>query len=311
MPETQNWLDTLDVGVGCWQWGDARMWGYGKSYTRDDVRAAFEASLAAGVRFFDTAEVYGLGQSEKFLGLFMRERDEAGHPVSVATKFFPFPWRLSKGGLRGALRNSLRRLGLKQVDLYQVHMPFPPLSIETWMDAMADAVDSGLVRAVGVSNYDVAQTRRAAAALGRRGLKLASNQAPYSLLNRRVEKSGLLALCKDLGVRVIAYSPIEKGILSGKYTPGHLPPGLRQRIYSREYVERVQPLIALLRNLGQAHGGKTPAQVALNWAICKGALPIPGAKTAEQARQNAGALGWRLTSGEVASLDAASEQVVK
>jgi len=164
---------------------------------------------------------------------------------------------------------------------------------------------------VGVSNYDVAQTRRAAAALGRRGLKLASNQAPYSLLNRRVEKSGLLAFCKDLGVRVIAYSPIEKGILSGKYTPGHLPPGLRRRIYSREYVERVQPLIALLRNLGQAHGGKTPAQVALNWAICKGALPIPGAKNAEQARQNAGALGWRLTSGEVASLDAASEQVVK
>ncbi len=112
-------------------------------------------------------------------------------------------------------------------------------------------------------------------------------------------------------MRVIAYSPIEKGILSGKYTPGHLPPGLRQRIYSREYLERVQPLIALLRNLGQAHGGKTPAQVALNWAICKGALPIPGAKNAEQARQNAGALGWRLTSSEVASLDAASEQVMK
>ncbi|MBI4772266.1 MAG: aldo/keto reductase, partial [Chloroflexi bacterium] len=108
-----------------------------------------------------------------------------------------------------------------------------------------------------------------------------------------------------------AYSPIEKGGLSAKYTPDNPPPALRGRLYSRAYLMRVRPLVALLRNLGEAHGGKTPAQVALNWLICKGALPIPGAKNAQQVRQDAGASGWRLTAGEISALDAASDQVTR
>ena len=130
-----------------------------------------------------------------------------------------------------ALRHSLDRLGLESVDLYQMHWPFPPVSIDTWMDAMADAVQAGLIRAVGVSNYNAEQTRRAHDALAKRGVPLASNQVDYSLLQRKPETNGLLALCKQLNVTLIAYSPLAQGLLTGKYTPQNPPPGLRGRRY--------------------------------------------------------------------------------
>jgi aryl-alcohol dehydrogenase-like predicted oxidoreductase len=296
------------MGTGCWQWGDRLYWGYGSGYSEGDLKAAYDASLTAGLSFFDTAEVYGQGRSERLLGGFIRA---SGRAALVATKFMPFPWRLWKGTLLGALRRSLQRLGLAQADLYQIHWPVPPMSVETWMEALADAVEAGLTRAVGVSNYDVEQMRRASAALAKRGMRLASNQVPYSLLDRAVERNGLLALCRQMGVRLIAYSPLAQGVLSGKYTPAHPPPGARAGRYGRALLARVQPLVGLLRNLGASHGGKTPAQVALNWVICKGALPIPGAKNAAQVRENAGALGWRLTPAEVSALDAMSEQVLR
>ena len=292
------------VGIGTWAWGDRMMWGYGGNYAEAEIREAFQASLEGGVTWFDTAEVYGLGQSEKFLGRFIRE---AGAEALIATKFMPFPWRLGKGALRRALRASLKRLGLERIDLYQIHWPLPPVPIETWMDALADAVDDGLVRMVGVSNYSVEQMRRAADALSKRGIRLASNQVEYSLIQRAPERAGLFDLCRDLGVTLIAYSPIGMGMLTGKYTPDAPPKGARARRYSRERLAAIQPLIDLLREIGEAHGGKTSAQVAINWTICKGAVPIPGAKNADQARANAVVMGWRLTVDEVAALDKASE----
>ncbi len=288
------------MGIGTWAWGDGVMWGYGKSYTDGDVRAAFAATVAAGINFFDTAEVYGLGRSEKLLGQFVRE---SGQSVVIATKFMPFPFWLTKNALRRALRNSLRRLGMPRADLYQMHFPLPPVPVETWMDAMAEAVEAGFVRAVGVSNYDMKQMGRAHTALAKRGIPLASNQVFYSLLHRDPEFNGVAQLCKDLDITLIAYSPLEKGILTGKYTPDNPPPGPRKNIYSREYLQKAQPLIEMLRDFGDAHGGKSPAQVALNWTICKGAVPIPGAKNVRQVQSNAGALGWRLTDDEVAALD--------
>jgi aryl-alcohol dehydrogenase-like predicted oxidoreductase len=137
---------------------------------------------------------------------------------------------------------------------------------------------------------------------------LASNQVHYSLLSRAVEKNGTLARCKELGIRLIAYSPIEKGLLSGKYSPEKPPPGSRARNYS-SLLPKIQPLLRLMTQIGQDHGGKSNVQVALNWVICKGAMPIPGAKTSEQALENAGALGWRLTEEEVYKLDAASDAI--
>jgi aryl-alcohol dehydrogenase-like predicted oxidoreductase len=176
------------------------------------------------------------------------------------------------------------------------------------MEGMADAVEAGLVRAIGVSNYSAAWTRRSYATLARRGLPLAANQVEYSLLERAPERNGVMQACRDTGATLIAYSPIAKGILSGKYDPQHLPAGARKMQYNARYLARVEPLIALLRETGERHG-KNPAQVALNWVICKGAVPIPGAKNARQAQENAGALGWRLSDAEVASLDGMSESV--
>jgi aryl-alcohol dehydrogenase-like predicted oxidoreductase len=268
------------------------------------MQAVFDAALDLGINFFDTAEVYRLSGSEKTLGLFL---PRVGGKAVLETKFFPFPWRLSKGALTSALRASLDRLNLKRVDLYLIHFPTPPIPIETWMDGLADAVQAGLVRAVGVSNYDADQMRRAHAALAKRGIALTCNQVEYSLLKRSVERNGLLALCREMGVTLIAYCPLSRGLLTGKYTPENPPPGLRGLRYSRAYISRIQPVINLLRQIGEAHDDKTPAQVAINWLICKDVVPIPGAKNLRQMQQNAGALGWRLTDEEVAALDAVSE----
>jgi aryl-alcohol dehydrogenase-like predicted oxidoreductase len=170
------------------------------------------------------------------------------------------------------------------------------------------AVKAELTQHVGISNYSLDQTIRAAKVLGREGIPLASNQVEYSLLDRRVEMSGLLDHCKEKDIRVIAYSPLAKGMLTGKYTVEMPPPEPRRRRYG-PILGKLPSLLQLLREIGIAHGGKTSGQVALNWVICKGALPIPGAKTAAQAMENVGAMGWRLTPEEVRALDDGSEKV--
>lgn len=286
------------IGVGCWAWGDNLFWEYGQGYGKADLRAAFKASLADGLTFFDTAEVYGLGNSERLLGEFVVE---SGAEVLIASKFFPLPWRLTGRQLIGALKRSLKRLGVPQIHLYQIHWPFPPVRIETWMNAMADAVEAGLINQIGVSNYSPQQTERAYRALESRGLHLASNQVRFSLLDRSPERSGLLQLCKDLGVTIIAYSPIAQGVLTGKYSPQNPPPPRRK--VGPASLTRLQPLLDEMRRIGIQHGNKTPVQVALNWCIAKGTLPIPGAKNEHQAHENAWALGWNLKEADVAKLD--------
>jgi aryl-alcohol dehydrogenase-like predicted oxidoreductase len=291
-------LKVPPLGLGTWQWGDRGMWQYGVGYTQSDVEAAYRASREAGITFFDTAEIYGRGLSEKLLGpLVQPEHNE----VVVATKFAPWPYRLTAGTLPKALDASLKRLGLVQVDLYQVHWPWAsPIRIEALMNVLADQVELGKIRAVGVSNYSARQMRRAHAALAKRGLALASNQVQYSLLDRRPEKNGVLAACRDLDVRLIAYSPLAKGALTGKYHDGAAISGARRsnRFFRPAALQASAPLIKLLAQVGEAHGGKTPAQVALNWLIHQAVVPIPGAKNASQATSNAGALGWELTDEE-------------
>jgi aryl-alcohol dehydrogenase-like predicted oxidoreductase len=306
-PLEKDVFEGIELGVGTWSWGDRLMWGYGRGYTLGDLHAAFETCLTSKIHMFDTAEVYGQGQSEQITGSFLKATTES---VFIATKFMPFPWRLSRSALRKALTASLRRLGLPAVDLYQIHMPLPPVTIETWMEAMTEVYQAGLISSVGVSNYDNDQMQRAYDHLLREGIRLASNQVEYSLLNRKIEKDGMLRRCTELGVKVLAYSPLAMGILSGKYSPEKPPQGIRGGRFNRRFLEKIQPLLKLMTHIGSDHSGKNPAQVALNWAICKGTLPIPGAKTARQAEQNAGALGWRLTEAEVANLDEVSDRVL-
>ena len=302
-----RFLHAIEMGLGAWQWGDRAVWQYGHGYTDEDLRQAFQTSLAQGVRLVDTAEIYGSGRSERLLGQFLKDSQQ---PVLIATKFFPWPWRLSRSALPRALRGSLERIGVEAVDLYQIHWPTPLLSPETMMEGLRMCVEEGLARTVGVSNFGPTEMLRAYSVLSQHSIPLASNQVSYSLLNRAVEKNGLLARCQELGVRLIAYSPLEKGLLTGKYGPEHAPPGTRSATYAG-LVRKIPPLIKLMNEIGQDHGGKTNAQVALNWLICKGALPIPGAKNAAQAGQNAGGLGWKLTDAEVARLDEVSEAITR
>jgi len=291
------------VGVGTWAWGDRLVWGYGGgSYNDTDIQEAFDVSLEHGANWFDTAEVYGLGKSEEFLGKFL---PSASKEVLVATKFMPYPWRVCKQAMYRSLEKSLKRLQLDQVDLYQIHTPLLWWHKPKYVTTLADVVKAGLTRAVGVSNFDTEKTKMVKETLEAEGVPLASNQVEYSLFDRSIEKNGLLDYCIENDITIIAYSPLAKGMATGKYGPDNPPPGPRKRIYPQEKLQQYQPLIRQLQEIGTGHG-KTPAQVALNWTICKGTVPIPGAKNAKQAAENLGAMGWRLKPEEVVALDKAS-----
>jgi aryl-alcohol dehydrogenase-like predicted oxidoreductase len=302
-------LSVAPLGVGTWAWGDKSTWGmggYDSSLTEATIAEAWEASLAAGVTFFDTAEVYGKGESERIIGRLLRQSIGAGSmtrdDVVIATKFMPSPWKLNvKAALLDALRASIDRLGVDSVDLYQIHGPISLRGHAALAEALAAAHDEGLTRTVGVSNYSVKEMRSIAGELRTRGVALATNQIEFSLLRRRPETVGLLDACAQLDVVPLAYSPIGQGRLTGKYSASNPPPG--RRGFSNHPMEKVDAIVAELRRIGDAEGGRTPSQVALNWLMAKGALPIPGAKNATQANDNAGALGWTLRADDVAALD--------
>ncbi len=299
------------LGIGTWAWGDKLFWSYGNDYGADQVREAFRATLDAGIDFFDTAEVYGLGESERLLGQFMRQTEK---PVQIATKFFPLPWRFNAQSVSDALTASLERLQVPQVALYQVHQPFDfLLGKRALMNALADEVQQGRIATVGVSNYSAEQMRESHKFLAARGVPLAVNQVRYSLLTRQIESNGILDTARELGITILAYSPLAQGLLTGKYTAesarsGQSLQGARRLDprFNESGLEKIAPVVRLLQDMGAVHQ-RTPAQVALNWLIAQGVIPIPGAKNADQAHQNAGALGWSLTEQEIATLDRATQ----
>lgn len=304
----ENGPTFTSLGIGTWAWGDKLFWNYGNDYGASQVQEAFEATLDAGISFFDTAEIYGMGESESLLGRFMKQ---LGRPAQIATKYFPMPWRFSAHSVSDALTESLKRLQVEHVALYQVHMPFSFLmSQETLMNALADEVKRGRVGSIGVSNYSAEQMREAHGYLAARGVPLAVNQVRYSLLTRKIESNGIMDTARQLGVTLLAYSPLAQGLLTGKYTPEkHVELRDARRIdprFSKSGLEKIAPVVNLLHQFGEKYD-RTPAQVALNWLIAQGnVVPIPGAKTAQQAKQNAGALGWSLNQEDVAQLEQAS-----
>ncbi len=297
------------LGLGTWSWGDSLFWQYGSAYGIDEVRAAFKTSLAAGVNFFDTAEVYGLGKSEELIGQFIQEAmSESDTPAIIATKYMPVPWRFSAQSVADALTASLKRLKRSSITLYQVHWPFDFfMSQKTLMNALADEVEQGRIKTIGVSNYSAKQMREAHSYLAQRGIPLAVNQVQYSLLHRDIETNGVMEAAQNLEMTILAYSPLAQGLLTGKYTVGSdlQPAGARKLDpkFSKKGLQKIEPVLAALKSIGDTYD-KTPVQVALNWLICKGnVIPIPGAKNAKQAGQNAGALGWEMTDTECEQLD--------
>ncbi len=301
----KNGLTVTALGIGTWAWGDKLFWNYGNNYTESQVKEAFMAAVEAGVTFFDTAEVYGMGESETLIGNFIKEIEQ---PVDIATKFGPLPWRIMGQSVKDALTASLQRLKLPQITLYQVHWPFTFfMTQETLLNALADEVEQGRIKSIGVSNYSADQMREAHQILTKRGIPLAVNQVQYSLLFRKIETQGILSTAQELGVTILAYSPLAQGLLTGKYSPekSNSPDGARKfdSRFNQEGLTKISPVLDLLNQFGTKYK-KTTAQVALNWLIAQeNVIPIPGAKNAQQAKDNAGALGWSLEPEEVAQLE--------
>jgi aryl-alcohol dehydrogenase-like predicted oxidoreductase len=299
------------MGVGAMTWGDAKglarlhpaKTAYGGAEGFEEEKRAFEVSIAAGANLFDTAAMYSGGASERRVGELAH-----GKEVLIATKY-PSGFSFRVEDFPKELEATLSRLGRDSVDLYQHHYPNARLSIPRLMDLIADAVEAGKVKAVGVSNYSAEQMREAHAALARRGIPLASNQVEYSLLHRKPEVGGVLDACRELGITLIAYSPLAGGMLTSKYSAQHRAGGFFRRIlpqYNRKAMDAMQPVIKLLREIGDRYS-KTPSQVAIRWLIENPlVLPIPGAKNGKQATENAGALSFSLTPEQVERLSEAT-----
>src|SRR5690349_7583468 len=303
-------LQVPRMGVGVMTWGNAKglarlhpaKTAYGGAHGMEEEKRALDVSLAAGIDLFDTAAFYSGGASERRLGELARGKD-----VLVATKF-PGGFSFKTEDLPKELDANLARLGRDSIDLYQHHFPAKGVSTPRLMDLLADAVEAGKIKAVGVSNYSAEQMREAHAALAKRGIPLASNQVEYSLLHRQPEVNGILDACRELGITLIAYSPLAGGALTGKYSATQKASGLRRFMpnFSRKTMQAVQPVIALLRQIGERYS-KTPSQVALRWLIENPiVLPIPGAKNSRQAIENAGALTFSLAPEEVEALSQAT-----
>jgi aryl-alcohol dehydrogenase-like predicted oxidoreductase len=298
------------LGMGAMTWGDpsgrarftpAKL-AYGGPQDRAAEKEAFDAAIAGGVSLFDTAAMYGAGASERRLGEL-----GAGKDIIIATKFPSAPMG-RVDSFPKALAASLERLGRETIDLYQHHYPSRRVPIPELMRYMADAVEAGKVKAVGVSNYSAEQMRLAHEELANRGIPLASNQVEYSLLHRQPEVDGVLDACKELGITLIAYMPLAAGALTGKYQPGSRAKGMRRWMpnFRGAGIEVVQPVVSLLTEIGERYG-KTPGQVAIRWLVENSiVLPIPGAKNGKQAASNVDVLSFSLTADEVGDLSEAT-----
>ena len=304
-------IEITPIGLGCWQFsgGFGLVGGFWEALPQETVDEIVRVALAGGIDWFDTAEVYGRGRSEQALARALGAAGRKDGDVVVATKWWPIPRTARSIG--ATIGDRRRCLGGFSIDLHQVHQPFSLSTVEAEMEAMAELVTAGKIRAVGVSNFSAAQMRRAHCALEKRGIPLASNQVRYSLVDRGVEANGILAAARELGVTLIAYSPLGQGILSGKF---HEDPALvRRRPGPRRYMPlfrpgglaRTRPLVDEMERIGAARG-VTPSQVALNWLVHfhgETVVAIPGASRPAHAEEAAGAMGFRLTDGEMARLD--------
>ena len=212
----------------------------------------------------------------------------------MASKFAPYPYRVTVAQFASALERTLERLGRESLDLYYLHFPYSVRGVGTWMEAMASAVEAGKIRAVGISNCNVAQMRKAAEELARYDIPLAANQVQYSLLHRKPETNGVLDACREMDVALVAYRPLGGGGVGSGSPRGSGWPALADT----------------LREVAEAPSA-TATQVALAWLLKRDdhVIPIPGATRAEHVRENSGALSLELTEEEFAAIDQASSQV--
>ncbi len=304
-------IEISPIGLGCWQFSEnaGAAGSFWEALPPQTVEEIVDASLQGGINWFDTAEAYGNGRSERGLAAALTRLGKKPGDVIVATKWFPFPRTASSIG--ATIGDRLSALSPFPIDLHQIHQPFSLSTVSAQVNAMADLVRDGKVRTVGVSNYSARRMRKAHAVLASRGMPLVSNQMQYSLMDRRIESNGVLAAAKELGITLIAYSPLAQGLLSGKF---HDDPALiRSRVGPRRVLPkfrpsglaRSRPLIDELKKVATAHG-VTPSQVALNWLTSfhgDTVVAIPGATKRRHAEENVGSMGFTLSPAELQRID--------
>lgn len=314
---------TNEMGFGTWAWGNKLLWGYDESQD-EELQRVFDLMVSNGVTLFDTADSYGTGKlegrSEELLGRFTRQGLARGDrtKVHIATKLAAYPWRtFSSKQWVSACRASLARMGLEKMSMAQLHWStanYQPIQERVMWDGLVAIHEAGLVDAVGVSNYGPKQLSKIKKYLDGRGVPLASCQIQYSLLSRGKLQLDCKAACDDLGVTMIAYSPLGLGMLTGSYSPnyrGNYPrlPNPRGILFDK-VMPGAGPLLETMREVADGRS-KTMSQVAINYCITKGTVPIAGARNLKQAEGNLGAIGWRLRDGEVRALEEASDKVLK
>ncbi len=302
------------MGCGTWAWGNKLLWEYDQSRDQQ-LQEVFNDCVENGVTLFDTGDSYGTGKlqgrSEQLLGQFTREYQGTGKDqICLATKLAAYPWRLTRQSMIAAGRASANRLG-RSIDLVQMHWStanYAPWQEKALLDGLADLYDQGEVRGVGLSNYGPKRLKTVYQKFAQRGVPIVTLQVQYSLLSTYpVEELGLKEVCDELGIQLIAYSPLTLGLLTGKYRNGVFPKGVRGLLF-RYLLPGIQPVLKTLDAIAQSREKKL-SQVALNWCISKGTIPIPGAKNKQQVQENMGALGWRLSDGEVTELDQATRKI--
>ncbi|MCC5637479.1 aldo/keto reductase [Nostoc sp. CHAB 5844] len=305
-------LSLSTMGCGTWAWGNQLLWGYNESMD-DQLQAVFNLCVSNGVTLFDTGDSYGTGRlngrSESLLGRFSQEYQGLNQEnICIATKLAAYPWRWTRHSMIKACQSSAKRLG-KNVDLVQMHWStanYAPWQEKGLLDGLADLYEQGLVKGVGLSNYGPQRLKIVHQRFAERGVPISTLQVQYSLLSTYpVTQLGLKDVCDELGIKMIAYSPLALGILTGKFSEkGPFPKGIRGLLF-KQLLPGARSLLASLREIAQSRN-KTMSQIAINWCICKGTIPIPGAKSLAQAQDNIGALGWQLDSTEIAELDKAA-----
>jgi aryl-alcohol dehydrogenase-like predicted oxidoreductase len=307
----QSDIEVTAIGLGTWQFSKGKGLGGGFWESLDDgaTRAVVKAALDGGIDWFDTAEIYGNGNSERSLGTALASLRVVPGSVRVATKWWPV-LRTARS-IPDTIGARIDCLSPYPIDLYQIHQRFSLSSIARQLDAMGDLVKAGKVRAVGVSNFSAAAMEKAHSVLAKRGIPLASNQVRISLLDRSIERYGLLAAARRLGVTLIAYSPLAQGVLSGRFhdDPTAIESVMRLRRISGsirpEKIRRASPLVAELKRVAVLHAA-TPSQVALNWLVNfwgDTVVAIPGATKPSQASEAAAAMKFTLSAAELDSID--------
>mmetsp|Transcript_5980 Transcript_5980/g.10768 ORF Transcript_5980/g.10768 Transcript_5980/m.10768 type:complete len:358 (+) Transcript_5980:171-1244(+) len=303
--QSDVWL-SVPLGIGTMQWGttwlDSKV-NRGGNMSDAQVTQVFAKlveSKTAG--FFDSAEGYGGGTSELRIHQVMAAVNPPPGSVILATKFMPLLWRWTEESFMRSLRGSLQRLGVQVCDIYFLHTPVHPLPLEFWVECAAKAANAGLIKAIGISNCNAEQVRRACSAAAKHGQKISANQILFSLLDynapdvQEVEKT-----CKELGVTLIAYSPVGQGLLTEGLDVEKLK-SIRVARMKGLTLEDLSLLRSKISDIASTRK-KTMAQVCLNWVICHGAIPLVGTRTVKHVEDNAGCLGWRLTPEEVKQLD--------